>query len=103
MGRDNGGARCDIAVLVDDEVGEVDAGGSFVLERGTMEWHVVEALKARHGDIRVVPFDPAITPTIDALRALEPDLVFNLTEWVAGDRTLDSAIAGVLQMMRLRY
>jgi D-alanine-D-alanine ligase len=103
MGRDNGGARCDIAVLVDDEVGEVDAEGRFVLERGTMEWHVVEALKARHGAIRVVPFDPAITPTIDALRALEPGLVFNLTEWVAGDRTLDSAIAGVLQMMRLRY
>lgn len=103
MARDNGGARCDIAVLVDDETGEVDAGGSFVLERGTMEWHVVEALKAQHGAVAVVPFDPAITPTIDALRRLEPDLVFNLTEWVAGDRTLDSAIAGMLQMLRLRY
>ena len=35
--------------------------------------------------------------------ALEPRLVFNLTEWVAGNRRLDSAIAGVLEMMELRY
>ena len=48
-------------------------------------------------------FRPAITPTIEELRALKPRLVFNLTEWVGGDRRLDAAIAGVLEMMKLRY
>src|ERR1041384_3865387 len=100
---DDSSARCEIAVLVDEEVGVADERGSFLLERGTMEWHVVETLRQQHATIHVVPFDPKITPPIDALRTLDPRLVFNLTEWVAGDRRLDSAIAGVLEMMRLPY
>jgi D-alanine-D-alanine ligase len=51
----------------------------------------------------IVPFDPEITPTVEKLRSLKPRLVFNLTEWVGGNRRLDSAIAGVLEMMNLRY
>ena len=94
---------CDIAVLVDAEVGERDALGRFVLERRTMEWYVLRALEQQHGNVCVVPFDPEITSTVDALRALNPGLVFNLTEWVGGDRRLDSAIAGMLEMMKLRY
>ena len=94
---------CDIAVLVDEEVGERSADGRFVLERGTMEHYVVDALASAHGDVSVVPFDPDITSTVAALRGLKPGLVFNLTEWVAGDRRLDSAIAGMLDMMKLRY
>jgi D-alanine-D-alanine ligase len=94
---------CDIAVLVDDEVGERDRTGRFVLERGTMEWYVLQMLEQQHRSVCVVPFDPEITSTIAALKALKPALVFNLTEWVAGDRRLDSAIAGMLEMMKLRY
>lgn len=101
MTRDNT-ARCDIAVLVDAEVGEAHDDGRFVLERGVMEWHVVQTLK-RERNVCIVPFDPEITPTVEKLRSLKPRLVFNLTEWVAGDRRLDSAIAGVLEMMNLRY
>jgi D-alanine-D-alanine ligase len=103
MTRDKSLARCDIAVLVDEEVGETNAAGRFVVERGTMEWQVVRTLAAARSNICVVPFDPKITPTIDALRLLEPRLVFNLTEWLSGDRRLDSAIAGVLDMMNLPY
>ncbi|HUP95663.1 MAG TPA: hypothetical protein VM164_12205 [Burkholderiales bacterium] len=103
MTRDDGCEGCDIAVLVDEEVGDVDKAGEFVLERGTMEWHVCEALRRQDRGVSIVPFDPAITPTIEALRALKPRLVFNLTEWIAGDRRLDSSIAGMLEMMRLRY
>ena len=95
--------RCDIAILVDDEVGKRNVDGDFVLERGTMEWQVVQALVAQGRELSVLPFDPKITPTIDALRVLRPRLVFNLTEWLAGDRRLDSAIAGVLDMMKLPY
>lgn len=90
-------------MLVDEEVGERDGEGRFVVERGSMEAQVVRALGAVRGDACVVPFDPKITPTIEALRALNPRLVFNLTEWVGGNRRLDSAIAGLLEMMGLRY
>jgi D-alanine-D-alanine ligase len=94
---------CDIALLVDEEIGARDANGRFVVEAGTMEAHVLSCLEARHAQVCVVPFDPAITPTVEALRALAPRLVFNLTEWVGGDRRLDAAIAGVLEMMNLPY
>ena len=68
-----------------------------------MEWQVVQALERSHGPVRVVPFDAAITPTVETLRRFAPSLVFNLTEWLGGDRRLDAAIAGVLEMMNLRY
>ncbi len=103
MKHGNTHARCDIVVLVDEEVGEINAAGRFVVERGTMESQVVRMLEAARRSICVVPFDPKITPTIDALRRLKPRLVFNLTEWLAGDRRFDSAIAGMLEMMKLRY
>jgi D-alanine-D-alanine ligase len=95
--------RCDVAVLVDEETGEAGAGGRFMLERGSMEAQVLQALAAQRLAACAVPFDPSITPTVEALRELKPRLVFNLTEWIAGDRRLDAAIAGVLEMMSLRY
>jgi D-alanine-D-alanine ligase len=94
--------RTDFAVLVDEEVGRRDRAGRFIVDRGTMEDYVLKALEAQ-GSTAVVPFLPQITPTIDTLRALKPRLVFNLTEWLGGNRRLDSAIAGVLEMMKLRY
>ena len=100
MKRKNG--RCDVVVLVDEEVGSRNRAGRFVVDRGTMVEHVFAALK-RRGTAAVVPFDPEITPTIEELRSLKPRLVFNLTEWLAGDRRHDAAIAGVLDMMKLRY
>ena len=94
---------CDVAVLVDEEVGARNGAGRFVVDAGCMEAYVLHALKAQHRNVVVVPFDPQITPTIEELRALQPRLVFNLTEWVAGDRRLDAAIVAMLEMMRLRY
>ncbi len=95
--------RCDVAMLVDEEIGARNAHGRFVVDRGSMEDYVLRALQLRHRDVRVVPFSPQITPTIDELRAIGPKLVFNLTEWVGGNRRLDAAIAGVLEMMNVRY
>ena len=95
--------RCEVAVLVDEEVGELDGRGRFIVERRSVESFVLKALHASGRAVTVVPFDPAITPTIEALRRLKPRLVFNLTEWVGGNRRLDAAIAGMLEMMGLRY
>ena len=96
-------ARCDIAVLVDDETGERDGNGRFIVEGRSMESSVLRSLRSRYRGVRAVPFDPQITPTIEELRGLKPRLVFNLTEWIAGNRRLDCAITGVLEMMGLRY
>lgn len=90
-------------MLVDEEVGTRDSRGRFVIDRPSMEAYVLTALKQAHEDVSVVAFDPSIVPTIEELRRLEPALVFNLTEWVSGNRRLDAAIAGVLEMMGLRY
>lgn len=92
-----------VAVLVDEEIAELCDDGTFGVERGTMEASVVRALAARGMRTCIVPFDPLITPTVETLRAFAPALVFNLTEWVAGDRRHDAAIAGVLELMGLRY
>jgi D-alanine-D-alanine ligase len=95
--------RCDIALMVDEETGEHAADGRFEVEAHGMEARVLACLRAQHARVEVVAFDPRVTPTIERLRALRPRLVFNLTEWVDGDRSQDAAIAGLLDMMKLPY
>jgi D-alanine-D-alanine ligase len=95
--------RCDVAMLVDAENGERKKSGRFVLDRASMEEHVYNALKPRYRCIDVVPFGPDIGATLAELKALRPRMVFNLTEWVDGDRKLDHAIAGLLDIMKLPY
>lgn len=95
--------RCDVVMLVDAEMGEVGLRGGFVLDRGTMERHVLKALRPRYPGVVVVPFGPDIPATLTRLRALRPRLVFNLTEWVDSDRTQDYAIAALLDMMKFKY
>ena len=90
-------------MLVDAETGERKTSGRFVPDRGSMEQRVFESLRARYRRVAVVPFGPDIVATLAELRKLRPRMVFNLTEWVDGDRTLDHAISGLLEMMQLRY
>jgi D-alanine-D-alanine ligase len=95
--------RCDVAVLVDVETGAHDGERSFRPDAGSMESEVLKCLRARHDRVEIVPFDIGIADTIHRLRELKPRLVFNLTEWLDGDRRLDAAIAGMLDAMKLRY
>lgn len=94
---------CDIAVLVDVETGAYDAGKRFVPDAQSMESEVVKSLSARHERVEVVPFETAIDRTVHRLQELNPRLVFNLTEWLDGDRRLDAAIAGVLDALKIPY
>lgn len=95
--------RCDIVLLVDEETGDYTRDGRFRVESRSVEAHVLACLQARRQRVEVVPFDPAVALTIARLRALDPRLVFNLTEWVDGDRNLDAAVAGLLDMLKLPY
>jgi D-alanine-D-alanine ligase len=96
-------AGCDVALLIDAEAGERRKSGRFVPERSSVEAYLLEALRAQRLRVAVVPFDAAVRPTIDELRALKPPLVFNLTECVDGDRAQDAAIAGLLELLRIPY
>jgi len=94
---------CEVAILVDEEAGTLLKSGRFVPGRGSMEAHLLKCLHAQYRNVAVVPFASGVVATIEALRALRPSIVFNATEWVDGDRSLDAAIAGLLDMMKLRY
>ena len=93
-------------MLVDEETGERNKSGRFVFVSDgpdCMELNVFKNLRARYARVAVVPFGPDIAATLAELRKLRPRIVFNLTEWVDGDRKLDHAIAGLLEMTKLRY
>lgn len=94
---------CEIALLVDEETGTRLKSGRFVPDRGSVEARVHVCLTEHYGDVPVVPFTPDIVATIQELRALNPGLVFNLTEWLGGDRSLDAAITGLLDLLKLPY
>ena len=96
-------AQCDIALLVDAEAGERKASGRFAPERSSVEAYILEALRAQRLNTAVVPFDAAVEPVITELRRLKPRLVFNLTECVDGDRGMDAAIAGLLDLLQIPY
>ena len=96
-------ARCDIALLVDQEAGHRGRDGAFVPDRNSVEAYLLAELVARHGRVVAVPFESDVAATVAALAALKPRLVFNITECLDGNRRLDHSIAGVLDLMGLAY
>ena len=95
--------RCDVALLVDIETGARGVSGKFVVDRGSVEELLYRCLRSLYKSVVIVPFDPSVTPTISELRALRPRVVFNVTEWVDGDRRLDAAVTGLLELLGLPY
>lgn len=95
--------RCDVVMLVDAETGVRRRSGEFVPDRSSVEAYVLEALRTGRRRVAVVPFTSDVAATLAELRALRPRVVFNLTEWVDGDRALDAAIAGLLDLLDLPY
>ena len=95
--------RCDVALLVDIETGVRGVSGTFVVDRGSVEELLYRCLRTLYKTVVIVPFDPAVLPTITELHALKPRVVFNLTEWVDGDRRLDAAVTGLLELLGLPY
>lgn len=95
--------RCDVALLVDEETGEYAESGRFIPESDDVEEKVMRALRKHYKRVEVVPFSPKVVDTIRWLQRLRPRIVFNLTEWVEGDRKLDAAITGLLDVLKVRY
>jgi D-alanine-D-alanine ligase len=64
---------------------------------------VAGALRSRGHEPELLVMGHPIEPVISALRMRAPDLVFNLTESFLGKSSLDSALAGLLNLLDLRY
>jgi D-alanine-D-alanine ligase len=61
------------------------------------------ALTSLSHDVTTVSADTDIVPVVHALRTTQPDIVFNLAESFAGVSALESNVAGLLNLLNLRY
>lgn len=96
-------SRCDVVLLVDEETGEYGRGGRFVPEDDDVEEKVLRALRRAYRRVEVVPYTRDREATARWLRRLDPRIVFNLTEWLSGDRRQDAAIAHFLEKLGYCY
>lgn len=99
-------ADCDIVLLVDAETGTPACNGgygSFRVDAGGVEAQVLHALRGSGKRVVVVPFDADARRTIKMLQTLAPSLIFNLTEWIDGDRARDHEITDLLDRHGFPY
>jgi D-alanine-D-alanine ligase len=64
---------------------------------------IEQALRAAGNESRRVMVDAAVEPIVEALTSDRPDLVINLAESFAGKSALESSVAGLLNLLDLRY
>ena len=64
---------------------------------------IEEALRALGHDVTRVSVSGDIVPIIEALRKVDPGLVFNLAESFDGKSALESNVAALLNLLGLRY
>jgi len=69
----------------------------------TTEYHVIQTLRELHYDVSVLPAEDDIAGIVTNLAQQEPDLIFNLTEQLRGDRTMDKNIAAVLEITGIPF
>ena len=68
-----------------------------------MEFHIIETLRLLNHEVQIVPFRAPIERTIKELKDAAPDLAFNLTEHVAGDRRRDMQVTALLELLQIPY
>src|SRR5689334_21832331 len=91
--------RLTVAVLVDPEV--LNPGTSRFL-KGQGDSPLVNSLRRLVARVAVGPYTDA-AGLLKWIEKVKPDVVFNLTEHVEGDRQKDSAICGLLELLELPY
>ena len=89
-----------VTVLVDAaEITDDDPNFEAQPENPTTEYHVIETLRELGHDVSVLGAVSDIGTIAGTLTEENPDLVFNLTEALEGDRTQDKNIAALLEMI----
>ncbi len=92
-----------VVLLVDAETGTPERNGGFRVDAGSVEAQVLYALRQQHARVVTLPFDADKRKTIAALQRIAPRLVFNLTEWIDGERSRDHEITALLEAQGFRY
>jgi D-alanine-D-alanine ligase len=91
--------RLTVVMLVDP--GNLARGGRSLIH-GQADVHLVRALRRLARRAVFVPYEgvPALAESIERER---PDVIFNLTEWIEGDRTKDGHICALLDLYGVPY
>jgi D-alanine-D-alanine ligase len=72
-------------------------------KRPITEYHVFNALRRLGHEVSVLGAGENISSIIESLMEQSPNLVFNLTEHIGGDRRFDKNIAALLEMLRIPF
>ena len=93
-----------VTVLVDEgEILKNDPEFRESLTAHKTEYHVAEALRNLGHNVSILPAVEDIAGLINSLKKQAPDVVFNLTEHLAGDRHQDKNIAAILELLGISY
>jgi len=91
--------RLSVILLVDP--GNLRPGGQRLIS-GHPDGCLLHALRRLARRTMLVPFN-GLKPLMECLERERPDVVFNLTEWVDGDRTKDGHICALLDLHGVPY
>ncbi len=69
----------------------------------TTEYHVIQTLRRLGHNVSILGSEDDITIIVTTLSEKKPDLVFNLTEQLGGDRCMDMNIAAVLETLGVPF
>jgi D-alanine-D-alanine ligase len=69
----------------------------------TTEYHVIQTLRELGHNVSIMGVEDDITIVVTTLSEGKPDLVFNLTEQLGGDRRMDMHIAAALEMLDIPF
>jgi D-alanine-D-alanine ligase len=96
--------KLNITVLVDiAEIPPEDPDFLIAANQPSTEYHVIETLRNLDHNVSVLGSMENIEETIIKLKEQHPDLVFNLTEHLGGDRKFDKNIAALLEMLEMPF
>ncbi len=96
--------KLNITALVDEgEIPADDPDFSEPVGSTRTEYHVIGALRELGHNVSVVGAGEDINTMVKTLTAGKPDLVFNLTEHIGGDRRHDKNIAALLEITQVPF
>ena len=96
--------KINITVLVDvAEIPPEDPDFLAGADQKSTEYHVIGTLRTLGHNVSVLGSMENIEETIIKLKEQHPDLVFNLTEHLGGDRKNDKNIAALLEMLEIPF
>ncbi len=96
--------KLNIMVLVDEaEISARDPDFKQSDESPKTEYHVIMTLRELGHNVSVVGVGEDINVMVTTLTERKPDLAFNLTEHIGGDRRHDKNIASLLEIMQVPF